>query len=94
MLRKYLRKFHYKYRFVPWYRKAYYYKCKKDKMDEIIAKYKEPEELADPKYVKKLKRDRSAACLNMVLITVSILHLDMRDRTQSIVIHSLQRASV
>jgi len=26
-------------------------------MDEIIAKYKEPEELADPKYVKKLKRD-------------------------------------
>ena len=57
MLRKYLRKFHYKYRFVPWYRKAYYYKCKKDKMDEIIAKYKEPEELADPKYVKKLKRD-------------------------------------
>ncbi len=37
MLRKYLRKFHYKYRFVPWYRKAYYYKCKKDKMDEIIA---------------------------------------------------------
>lgn len=25
---------------------------KKDKMDEIIAKYKEPEELADPKYVK------------------------------------------
>ena len=40
----------------PWYRKAYYYKCKKDKMDEIIAKYKEPEELADPKYVKKLKR--------------------------------------
>ena len=49
MLRKYLRKFHYKYRFVPWYRKAYYYKCKKDKMDEIIAKYKEPEELADPK---------------------------------------------
>lgn len=57
MWREFLRKIHKKYRFVPWYRKAYYYRCKRDEMDRIIEKYRGPEVFNDRRYLRSLRRD-------------------------------------
>ena len=57
MLRKLRRKIYRKIRFKTWYRKCYYYHRKRDQMDEIISRFKSPEELADKSYVKSLKKD-------------------------------------
>ncbi len=57
MLRNLLRKIHKKYRFVPWYRKAYYYRRKRGEMDEIIRKYRGPEVFEDRRYLRSLRRD-------------------------------------
>ena len=57
MLRNLRRKIYKKIRFKSWYRKAYYYHRKEHEMDEIIAKYKTPEEMQDKKYMRKLRRD-------------------------------------
>ncbi len=57
MLRNLRRKIYKKIRFKSWYRKAYYYHRKENEMDEIIAKYKTPEEMQDKKYMRKLRRD-------------------------------------
>ena len=57
MLRNLRRKIYKKIRFKSWYRKAYYYDRKEHEMDEIIAKYKTPEEMQDKKYMRKLRRD-------------------------------------
>lgn len=57
MLREYRRKIYKKIRFETWYRKGNYYWRKRDKMDEIIEKYKGPEAFEDRRYLRRLKRD-------------------------------------
>lgn len=57
MLRKLRRKIYRKIRFKSWYRKAYYYHRKEHEIEDIIAKFKTPEEMADKKYVRSLRRD-------------------------------------
>ena len=57
MVRELRRKIYRKIRFKNWYRKAYYYQRKKDKIDDIIKEFKSPEELLDRRYYKSLKRD-------------------------------------
>lgn len=57
MLRKIRRKIYRKIRFKSWYRKMYYYHRKRNDIVNIIEKYKDPEELKDPKYVRALRRD-------------------------------------
>ncbi len=57
MLRKLRRKIYYKIRFKSWYRKANYYHRKRDKIDEYIERFKDPEQLTDKKYVCALRRD-------------------------------------
>lgn len=57
MLRKLRRKVYRKIRFKTWYRKANYYHRKRDKMDEIIAMFKSPEQLEDKAYMRALRRD-------------------------------------
>ena len=57
MLRKLRRKIYYKIRFKNWYRKYNYRRHKKGQIDEIIARYKTPEEMADEKYMRALRRD-------------------------------------
>lgn len=57
MLRKLRRKIYRKIRFKTWYRKCNHYHRKRDQIDEIIAKYKSPEELQDKKYIRFLRRD-------------------------------------
>lgn len=57
MLRKLRRKIYRKIRFKTWYRKCYHYWRKRHQLDQIMAKYKTPEELADKKYVKALRKD-------------------------------------
>lgn len=57
MLREYRRKIYKKIRFETWYRKGNYYWRKRDKIDEIIEKYKGAEVFEDRKYLRALKRD-------------------------------------
>ncbi len=57
MVREIRRKIYRKIRFKNWYRKANYYRRKKDKIDDIIRDFKTPEELADKHYYKALKKD-------------------------------------
>ena len=57
MLRKLRRKIYRKIRFQTWYRKCNHYHRKHRQMDQIISKYKSPEELQDKAYVRRLKRD-------------------------------------
>ena len=57
MFRKLRRKIYYKIRFQNWYRKYNYRRRKKGQIDEIIARYKTPEEMADRKYMRALRRD-------------------------------------
>lgn len=57
MFREYRRKWYQKNRFKTWYRKGNYYYRKRGEMDGIIRKYKEPEELTDAGYLRRLKRD-------------------------------------
>ena len=57
MPRSLRRKLYRKIRFKTWYRKANYYHRKRDKMDEIIAMFKSPEQLEDKAYMRALRRD-------------------------------------
>lgn len=57
MLRSLRRKVYYRVRFKTWYRKANYYHRKRHQMDEIIARFKSPEQLADRAYLRALRRD-------------------------------------
>ena len=57
VFRKLRRKIYYKIRFKNWYRKYNYRRHKKGQIDEIIARYKTPEEMADKKYMRALRRD-------------------------------------
>lgn len=57
MLRRLRRQIYRKIRFKTWYRKCNHYHRKHGQLDQIISKYKSPEELADESYVRQLKRD-------------------------------------
>jgi len=57
VLRRIRRKIYRKIRFKTWYRKAYYYHRKRDKINEYIQNFKSPEQLADKRYVRALRRD-------------------------------------
>lgn len=57
MLRKLRRKIYRKIRFKTWYRKASYYHRKRGALDEYIQRFKLPDQLQDPAYVRALRRD-------------------------------------
>lgn len=57
LFRSIRRRFYRKNRFKTWYRKASYYQRKKDKIDDYIKAFRSPEQLADKRYVRSLRRD-------------------------------------
>lgn len=57
MFRKIRRKFYRKNRFKTWYRKASYYQRKRHQLDHYIRDFRSPEQLADRRYVRALRRD-------------------------------------
>ena len=62
VLRRLRRKIYHKIRFKTWFRKYNYRRRKGGQMDEYIARFKTPEEMADKKYMRALRRDM-AHCL-------------------------------
>lgn len=57
LFRSIRRRFYRRNRFKTWYRKASYYQRKKDKIDDYIKAFRSPEQLADKRYVRSLRRD-------------------------------------
>lgn len=63
VLRNFRRKIYKKIRFKTWYRKCRHYNLKHGQIDEIIAKYKSPEEMQNKKYLRSLRRDMTRSLM-------------------------------
>ena len=63
MFRTQRRRFYHRIRFQTWYRKAYYYHRKRDKIDDYIAKYRGEDALKDQRYRDALRRDMKRCLL-------------------------------